>query len=339
MKHRSPLQKGDHPELDASPFLDEEGKMIYQSLTGCGQWNISIGRFDTHTVFMTMSRYRTAPREGHLERVKRIYGYLRRFRHFKIRFRVDEPDYSNVPPIQDHDWEHSVYGQHEEDIAENLPEPLGKRIVLTHYFDASLMHDVLSGKAVTGICTFYNKTPVDWYCKQQATSETATYGAEFLSARKCFEMIIDHRAYLRYLGKPVGEMDYVWGDNKSMIDSSTIPESKLNKRHNILSFHYVRSMISRGYVNLQHLASEWNFADIPTKQWSYQSCYRELVQPVFHHSGNTAALFLDDTLELDVAIEEGTIFGIQVGSEKRSPGPMPGDGGKAVRACGTAQRL
>ena len=33
--------------------------------------------------------------------------------------------------------------KHEEDIAENLPEPLGKRIVLTHYFDASLMHDIL----------------------------------------------------------------------------------------------------------------------------------------------------------------------------------------------------
>ena len=70
MKHRSPLQKGDHPELDTTPFLDEEGKMIYQSLIGCGQWNISIGRFDTHTAFMSMSRYRTAPREGHLERVK-----------------------------------------------------------------------------------------------------------------------------------------------------------------------------------------------------------------------------------------------------------------------------
>ena len=55
----------------------------------------------------------------------------------------------------------SVYGKYEVDIAKNLPEPLGKRNVLTHYFDASLMHDILSGKAVTGVCTSYNKTPVD----------------------------------------------------------------------------------------------------------------------------------------------------------------------------------
>ena len=86
MKHRSPLQKGGHPELDTTSFLDEDGKEIYQSLIGCGQWNISIERFDTQSALMSMPRYRTAPSEGHLERVKRIYGYLRRFCHFKLRF-------------------------------------------------------------------------------------------------------------------------------------------------------------------------------------------------------------------------------------------------------------
>merc|ERR1719491_1297125 len=77
-KHRSPLQKGDHPEMDTTPFLDEDGKEIYQSLIGSGQWNISIGRFDTQMSFMALSRFRTAPRQGHLDRVKRAYGYLHR---------------------------------------------------------------------------------------------------------------------------------------------------------------------------------------------------------------------------------------------------------------------
>ena len=134
-------------------------------------------------------------------------------------------------------------------------------------------------------------------------------------------MIIDRRAYLQYHGKPVNEMDYIWGDNESMINSSTIPESKLNKRHNILSFHYFRSTISQRYINLQHLASEWNFADILTKNWSYQSSYHELIQPIFHHSGDTEALFFDDTLELDVSIVEGSICGI-MRSEKRSAQSM-----------------
>ena len=115
---------------------------------------------------MLMLKYRTAPRRGHLERMNQIYGYLFKYRHYKIRFRVDEPDYSNVPTIPDHDWENRVYGQHEEDITDDASETLGKRIVLTQYFDASLMYDVLSGKTVTGAYTFYNNTLVDWYCKQ-----------------------------------------------------------------------------------------------------------------------------------------------------------------------------
>ena len=136
-----------------------------------------------------------------------------------IRFRVDEPDYLNVPGIKNHDLQHTVYEKHEGDVTIDVSPPLGKRIVLTHYFNANLIHDVLSGKAVTGICTFYNKTSADWFCKQQSTSETATYGAEFLSGQKVCEKIIDHRSYLRYLGKPVHGMDYVWGDNESMINS------------------------------------------------------------------------------------------------------------------------
>ena len=76
-------------------------------------------------------------------------------------------------------------------------------------------------------------------------------------------------------------------------------------------------MISRGYINLQHIASEWYFSDILTKNWAYQSSYRELIQPVFHHPGNIAALFLNNTLEVDVSIAEGSIFGI-LGSEKLS---------------------
>ena len=49
MKHRSPLQKGDHPKLDIIKFLNEDDKEIYQFLIGCGQWNISIRRFDTQS--------------------------------------------------------------------------------------------------------------------------------------------------------------------------------------------------------------------------------------------------------------------------------------------------
>ena len=74
---------------------------------------------------MIMSKFRSAPRRGHLDRIKRAIGYLCKFRHYMIRFRVDEPDYSNVPGIESHDWEHTVYGKYEEDVPIDAPKPLG----------------------------------------------------------------------------------------------------------------------------------------------------------------------------------------------------------------------
>ena len=119
------------------------------------------------------------------------------------------------------------------------------------------------------------------------------------------------------MGKPVHDVDYVWGDNESMINSLTVPDAKLHKRHNILSFHFVRSMVSRGYISMLHIASQYNFADILTKHWSYQGTYHKIIQSVFYHEVNTAALFLDDTLEVDASIdeEEGTKFGT-LGSDR-----------------------
>ena len=72
----SPLTKGDHPELDKSELLDLEHIKIYQSLIGALQWIIQLGRFDVCTAVMTMSRFRAAPRHGHMDRVKRIHGCI-----------------------------------------------------------------------------------------------------------------------------------------------------------------------------------------------------------------------------------------------------------------------
>ena len=140
----SPLEKGDHPELDTSEELDNDGIQKYQSMIGSIQWAISLGRFDIQTATMTMSRFRIAPRKGHLERLKRIYGYLKKFSQAAIRIRTEEPDYSALPD-QDFDWCYSVYGNVQEVLPQDLPKPLGKRVIITTYIDANLYHDMLTG--------------------------------------------------------------------------------------------------------------------------------------------------------------------------------------------------
>ena len=82
-----------------------------------------------------------------------------------------------------------------------------------------------------------NGTPVDWFSKRQDTVETATYRSEFIAARIATEKIIDLRTTLRYLGVPIKGKAYMFGDNQSIITSSTIPHSQLSKQHNVLSYH------------------------------------------------------------------------------------------------------
>ena len=186
----SPLEKGDHPELDESELLDEDGTTKYQSLIGALQWVITIGRFDVHTAVMTLSGFRAAPRRGHMDRVRRIYGYLAKMRHAAIRIRTEEPDFSELPNFE-FDWSKSVYGELHEQIPQDAPEPLGKFVTLSHYVDANLMHDMVTGRSITGILHLVNKTPIDWFSKKQATVETATYGSEFVAARTCVEQVIE----------------------------------------------------------------------------------------------------------------------------------------------------
>ena len=68
---------------------------------------------------------------------------------------------------------------------------------------------------------FLNQTPIDAYTKRQSTVETATYGSEFVAARTAVDQIIDNRTTLRYLGVPIRDKIYMFGDNRSVVTSLT----------------------------------------------------------------------------------------------------------------------
>ncbi len=288
----SPLPGGDHPEVDTSELVDLEDTKIYQSLIGSLQWVVQIGRFDVATSVMSMSRFRAAPRCGHLERVKRIIGYLSKMRHGKIRVLTEEPDFSAFPD-KHYDWTYTCYHGAKEEIPKDLPKPRGKRVVTSHCKDSNLYHCLVSGKSVTGILHFLNKTPIDWYSKLQATVETATFGSEYVAARTCTEQIIDLRTTLRYLGVPVEGPSYMFGDNESVVNTAAAPEGRLLKRHNLLSYHRTREAISAGITRFFHIRSKMNPGDLLSKHWEYSSVWGVL-RPIMFWTGDTAALIKDE---------------------------------------------
>jgi hypothetical protein len=101
---------------------------------------------------------------------------------------------------------------------------------------------------------------------------------------------------LHYLGVPIREKTYVFGDNKTVIDASSTPHAKLHKRHNALSFHHVREAVTSKYVTIFHLPGKYNPADILSKHWAYALVWQTMNVLLFAR-GDTWDLLDDECRE------------------------------------------
>ena len=285
----SPVEKGDQPEFDDSKESGPHGVQQFQSLIGAAQWLISLCRFDVAHSVMSLGRFRCAPREGHLERLQRVVGCLRKRPHGAIRFRTEIPQWEDTfgrDPVK-HDWMETVCGCPPEPVDPRAPVPKGKVVRTTSFVDANLMHDAIAGRSASGIFEFLNQTPVDWFSKRQDQVETATCGSEFVVARIGTERLTDLRHTLRSFGAPLDGPAWMFGDNKSVVTSSTIPHSTLSKRWNALSHHRVREAVAGGWLRFEHVPGAENCSDILTKPLAWFAM-KIFVEPLLLWKGDTA---------------------------------------------------
>ena len=236
---------------------------------------------------MCMSRFRAGPKKGHLLAVSKIFGYLDNYKTASIKFRTELPDYSKFIAEQqtDFDWSY-IYGKVTELVPDDVPKPKGKPVIATYFVDANLGHDKVTGRSCSGIISMLNLTPTAAFCKLQNTVETATYSSEFTVARQAVDIALADRFKLRALGVPIGGPAYMFGDNKSVVMSSTIPTHGLSKRHNFLSFHRVRECIAATHkgepvIRFFHIDGKQNPSDTMTKSLPGSEIYRHM-KPWLH---------------------------------------------------------
>ena len=96
---------------------------------------------------------------------------------------------------------------------------------------------------------------------------------------------MDLRNILRYLGVPIMTKASMFGDNKSVVTSSTIPQSILNKRHNMLSSHRVREAIPTKILEFHWCSSDQNRSDNLGKHWEHAEV-KDTVRELFDYEGN-----------------------------------------------------
>ena len=233
---------------------------------------------------MTMSRFRDMPRREHIENVKGIFSYLNNFKDASIVFNTEKFDHS-MHPVKDHEWKY-IYGNVKEDLPKDAPAARGNSVAFTSFCDANLLHDLITGRSVSGIMHMVNCTLMDWFSKRQNQVESAVYGSEFMAGRLAVEQIMELRYMFVMLGVPIDGPTYLFGDNMSMVTSSTVPSSSLKKRHNILSYHCVREAVAADIVRVIHIPGTENPADVLTKSLGHGPLYKLTKRFIFYNEEN-----------------------------------------------------
>ena len=267
----TPFTHDYRPEIDSSPELNASDANWYQELIGILRWAVELGRIDICFEVTALSSSLAMPRRGHLDAALHIFAYLKRETNRWILMDPTYPgDFEGTQPYFETDWK-DFYPDAHEKLPPSMPKPRGKHMVLTCFCDADHASNRLTRRSHTGIIILANQAPVLWYSKRQNTVESSSYGSEFIAMRIAVDLIESLRYKLRMFGVPLGESPdvpaptMIFCDNQSVVTNSSDALSKLNKKHNAISFHRVREACAAGWVRVAKVNTEDNWADILTK--------------------------------------------------------------------------
>ena len=70
---------------------------------------------------------------------------------------------------------------------------------------------------------------------------------------------------LRMMGIPIDGCTNVFCDNKSVVTNTTIPQSTLQKKHNMIAYHKVRESVAMEAVRIAHEKGKNYLSDALTK--------------------------------------------------------------------------
>lgn len=290
-KALSPLPTGYRPEIDVTLALNTKDAAHYQSLIGILRWIVELGRIDICCEVSLMSSHLALPREGHLLRVYHIFAYLKKHHNAEMVF--DPTD-----PVIDHslferrDWTTSEMSQFlTEVLPKNLPRPRGMGFTMRAFVDADHATDSMTRKSRTGFIVYLNGAPIYWLSKKQSSIETSSFGSEFTAMKSCTEYIRGLRYKLRMMGIPCDDPAYIYGDNKSVLYNTSIPESTLKKKSQSLSYHFVREGAARDEWRTAYVNTHDNPADLLTKPLPSGEKRHGFVRMMLHH------LFPTDTVD------------------------------------------
>ncbi|WVZ53356.1 hypothetical protein U9M48_004314 [Paspalum notatum var. saurae] len=185
-------------------------------------------RPDIQFVVCLCARYQASPRTSHRQAVKRIFRYLKFTPELGL-------------------WYSS-----------------GSSLSLRGFSDANHAGCRIDRKSTFGTCQLLGISLVSWSSCKQASVSLSTTEAEYIAAASCCSQLLWMKATLSDFGLRFGRIPLLV-DSTSAISVAKNPVLHSRTKHIDVKFHFLRDHYEKGDIDLVHVVTQNQLADIFTK--------------------------------------------------------------------------
>jgi len=210
---------------------DEDGEPVdqkeYRSMIGSLLY-LTATRPDIHFAVCLCARFKASPRTSHRQAVKRIMRYLRFTPEFGLGYSAS------------------------------------LTLSLCGYSDVDFAGCRLDRKSTSGTCQFLGSSLVSWSSRKQSNVAQSTTEAEYVAAASCCSQLLWMIATLRDFGLSFSHVPLLC-DSTSAISVAKNPVLHSKTKHIDVRYHFLRDHSEKGDIELRHVDTSQQLADILTK--------------------------------------------------------------------------
>ncbi|WVZ63294.1 hypothetical protein U9M48_012936 [Paspalum notatum var. saurae] len=149
----------------------------------------------------------------------------------------------------------------------------GSSLSLTGFSDADHAGCRIDRKSTSGTCQLLGISLVSWSCRKQASVALSTTQAKYVAAASCCSQLLWMKATLSDFGLRFGRIPFRV-DSTSAISVAKNPVLHSRTKHIDVRFHFLRDHYEKGDIDLIHVVSANQLADIFTKPLEFDAFTR-----------------------------------------------------------------